>query len=136
MSLEIAKREAEGIVILELKGRLILGDTATLQSESTALLTRGSKQVILDFSSVPFIDSSGLGVMVAIHSQFQNAGGAAKLLHLSKRNLQLLVLTKLSIVFETFDDERAAIDSFFPDRVRNTFDILDFVKSQESEPGK
>lgn len=135
MSLEIAKREVEGVVILKLSGRLILGDTAPLQTEATALLGQGSKQIILDFSSVPFIDSSGLGVMVAMHSQFQNAGGAAKLLHLSKRHLQLLVLTKLSVVFETYDDERAAIDSFFPDRVRNTFDILDFVRSQESEPG-
>jgi anti-sigma B factor antagonist len=135
MSLEIAKREVEGIVILELIGRLVAGGTAALQTEATALLRQGSKQVILDFTSVPFIDSSGLGILVAIHSEFQNADGAAKLLHLSKRNLQLLVLTKLSIVFEIYDDQRAAIDSFFPDRVRNTFDILDFVRSQESEPG-
>jgi anti-sigma B factor antagonist len=133
MSLEIAKRDVEGIVILALDGRLVAGHTDPLQSETSGLLKGGSNRLILDFSSVPFIDSSGLGVLVAIYSEFKNAGGAAKLLHLSERHVQLLVLTKLSILFETYDDERIAIDSFFPDRARRTFDILDFVRSQEGE---
>jgi anti-sigma B factor antagonist len=136
MSLEITKREVEGITILELNGRLVIGQTDGLRSEAATLVGGGSTQVLLDFSSVPFIDSTGLGALVGIHSEFQNAGGAAKLLHLSERHIQLLVLTKLSLVFETYDDEQKAIDSFFPDRARKTFDILDFVRSQESEPGK
>jgi anti-sigma B factor antagonist len=56
-----------------------------------------------------------------------------KLLSVSKRNVQLLILTKLSTVFEMFDDEQAAINSFFPDRERKPFDILEFVKDQEDE---
>jgi anti-sigma B factor antagonist len=82
---------------------------------------------------VSFIDSTGLGTLVMAHTQLQKAGGSVKLLNLSKRNVQLLILTKLSTVFEMFDDEQAAINSFFPDRERKTFDILAFVKEQEDD---
>jgi anti-sigma B factor antagonist len=132
MSFEIQQHAIEDIAVLELHGRLTLGAaTRTLQDEAAKLLSEGSRRAILDFASAPSIDSSGLGVLVAVHSDFQKAGGAVKLLNLSKRHIQLLVLTKLSTVFEIFDDERAAVDSFFPDRAQRRFDILDFVRSQE-----
>jgi anti-sigma B factor antagonist len=134
MSFEIQQHTVENIVVLELHGRLTLGAaTAALQNESAKLLGEGSHRAILDFASAPFIDSAGLGVLISMHSSFQNAGGAVKLLNLSKRDIQLLVLTKLTTVFEVFNDERAAIDSFFPDRAQRRFDILEFIRSQEPD---
>jgi anti-sigma B factor antagonist len=132
MSFEIQQHDVEDIAVLELHGRLTLGEaTATLQGEAVKLLGEGSHRAILDFAAAPFIDSAGLGVLISLHSSFQKAGGAVKLLNLSKRHIQLLVLTKLTTVFEIFNDERAAVDSFFPDRAQRRFDILEFVRSQE-----
>ncbi len=134
MALEIQQREVEGIVILALRGRLVVGQESTdFRRKITQLLEAKQNSIILDMKHVDFIDSTGLGTLVIAHTQLQKAGGAVKLLNVSKRNLQLLILTKLSIVFEMFDDEQAAINSFFPDREQKPFDILQFVKEQEAE---
>jgi anti-sigma B factor antagonist len=132
MALEVQQREIEGIVILDLNGRLIVGSEATdLRRMFTQLLSQGKANAILNLKHVSFIDSTGLGTLVIGHSESQKAQGAMKLLNLSKRSAQLLILTKLTTVFEIFDDEQAAINSFFPDREVKRFDILEFVKSQE-----
>jgi len=112
-----------------------IGDeTLSLQEALRTFLEHNQNRVILDLKNVSFIDSTGLGTLVSAHSAFKKAEGAMKLLHLSERHMQLLVLTKLSTVFELFDDEQKAIDSFFPDREVRHFDILEFVKSQEDNP--
>jgi anti-sigma B factor antagonist len=134
MPLELRQKEVEGIVILELHGRLVMGpESSEFRQKVAQLVSTNHKSIILDMKDVDFIDSTGLGTLVVAHTQLQKAGGSVKLLKLSKRNMQLLVLTKLSTVFEMFDDEQSAIDSFFPDRERKPFDILDFVKEQEDE---
>ena len=133
MGMEVERREIDGIVILGLDGRLVLGPAVSqVQKELDDLLAKGQTRAILDLKRVPFIDSSGLGTLVAGHSAFEKAGGAMRLLHVSQRNIELLVLTKLSTVFHCFDDEQAAIDSFFPEREAKRFDILEFVKSQDT----
>jgi anti-sigma B factor antagonist len=132
MPLEVLEKEMEGIVILELHGRLVAGpEPEDFRRRITELISTGRKSIILDMKHVGFIDSTGLGTLVVAHTQLQKAGGSVKLLNVSKRNLQLMILTKLSTVFEMFDDEQAAINSFFPDRERKPFDILEFVKEQE-----
>jgi anti-sigma B factor antagonist len=132
MPLEVREKEAEGIVILELHGRLVAGpDSGDFRRKIIELINTGRTSIILDMKRVDFIDSTGLGTLVVAHTQLQKAGGSVKLLNVSKRNVQLLILTKLSTVFEMFDDEQAAIDSFFPDREKKPFDILEFVKEQE-----
>jgi anti-sigma B factor antagonist len=134
MSLEIEQKEIEGIVILELDGRLVVGTESTdFRRKITGLISEDHKSIILDMKHVAYIDSTGLGTLVVAHMQLQKAGGSVKLLNVSKRNVQLLILTKLSTVFEMFDQEQTAIDSFFPDRERKPFDILEFVKEQENE---
>jgi anti-sigma B factor antagonist len=134
MPLEVHQREVEGIVILDLSGRLVLGpDASDLRRTFDQLQIRKKNQVILNMKELEYIDSTGLGILVIGHSDVEDAGGAMKLLHLSKRSAQLLILTKLTTVFEIFDDEQAAINSFFPDREVKRFDILEFVKSQEPE---
>ena len=132
MALEMHEKEAEGIIVLELHGRLVAGpDSSDFRRKIADLISSGHKSIILDMKRVDFIDSTGLGTLVVAHTQLQKVGGAVKLLNVSKRNMQLMVLTKLSTVFEMFDNEQAAMDSFFPDRDRKPFDILEFVKEQE-----
>jgi len=134
MPLEVHRREVEGIVILDLAGRLVVGPEAgDLRHRFTQLIAQDAKRIILNLKQVDFIDSTGLGTLIVGHSTVEESGGAIKLLHLTKRTIQLLVLTKLSTIFEIFDDEQAAINSFFPDREVKRFDILEFVRSQEGE---
>ena len=145
MPLAIEQRETEGITIVDLNGRIAAGSEATdLRDTLNRLAESGHPNVILNMQYVHFVDSTGLGILVLGHSAMKQAGGALKLLNLSKRAAQLLILTKLSTVFEMFDDEQAAINSFFPDRDVKRFDILEFVQEQEvqkepsssQEPGK
>lgn len=134
MALELQQREVEGITILDLQGRIVVGSEATdLRRHFTQFTEAGKINTILNLKKVDYIDSTGLGTLVIGHSINQKAGGAMKLLHVPKRSAQLLILTKLTTVFEIFDDEQAAINSFFPDREVKHFDILEFVKSQEGE---
>lgn len=135
MSLEIVHREADGILLLEVDGRLVLGTgLETLQDTVIKKLDAGRIKQVLNLRKVSFIDSSGLGMLVLLHTNLARKGGGLKLLHLSQRHLELLILTKLTEVFEIFDDEQDAINSFYPEREVRRFDILEFVKSQENEP--
>lgn len=134
MALEVQEREVEGITVLDLRGRLVVGPEATdLRRKFTQLLDQDKKNTILNLKQVDYIDSTGLGTLVIGHSINEKTGGSMKLLNVSKRGAQLLILTKLTTVFEIFDDEQAAINSFFPGREIKRFDILDFVKTHESE---
>lgn len=128
------ERVIEGIIILDLHGHLVMGDHATaLRARLHEHVATGQANIVLNLKDAPYIDSTGLGVLVASHTEISRSGGALKLLHLAKRHMELLILTKLATVFETFDDESAAIDSFFPDRKSNSFDILEFVQSQRKD---
>ena len=134
MPLGVQQREIEGITILDLSGRLVAGpEAADLRREFDRLKAKQKNRVILNLKNLEYIDSTGLGTMVIGHSSATDAGGAMKLANLSKRSAQLLILTKLATVFEIFDDEQAAVNSFFPDREIKRFDILEFVKSHEGE---
>lgn len=132
MALQIREREVEGIAIVELDGRLIVGYEASgLRKRLLGFVDEDRVNVVLDLKGVEFIDSTGLGTLVMAHSTMKQAGGAAKLLHLSKRHIELLILTRLTTLFEVFEDEADAINSFFPNREVKRFDILQFVKGTE-----
>lgn len=134
MSLEISQREHEGIVILDAKGRITVGQEAgALRDKVTELAAAGSKYVILNLAHVDYIDSTGLGALVMCATSQRKAGGALKLLNLNRRNIELLVMTKLATVFDLFTDEQDAVNSFFPDRAIKTFDILSFVEQMKKE---
>jgi anti-sigma B factor antagonist len=131
MALDIQEREREGIVILDLKGRLIVGEpVSSLREKIRELADAGKVSVILGLENLEYIDSTGLGGLVISYTTLKKAGGALKILNLSKRNVELLVLTKLTTVFELFNDEQDAVNSFFPNRQIRKFDILDFVQQQ------
>lgn len=133
MSLDIQKREREGIVLLDLSGRLTAGEAGILRETITDLLGAGKHQAVLNLQEVDYIDSTGLGSMVIGFTSLRKAGGALKLMNLSRRNVELIVLTKLETVFEIFSDEQSAVNSFFPNRDIKRFDILQFIQQQRKE---
>ena len=131
MSLEITETEREGVVILALKGRLTMGESGAVREKVNQVVARGQLNIIFDLAHCDYIDSTGLGSMVICYTTLKKAGGALKLVNLNKRNIELLILTKLSTVFEVFADEQDAVNSFFPEREIKHFDILSFVQQQK-----
>jgi len=134
MSLDITQREHEGITILDFKGRITVGKEASaLRDKTSALIAAGTKDVILNLAHVDYIDSTGLGALVMCSTTQRRAGGNLKLVNLNRRNIELLVMTKLATVFDLFTDEQDAVNSFFPDREIKAFDILNFVEQMKKE---
>ena len=131
MPLEITESEREDVVILTLKGRLALGESNLVREKITALSAAGKHKIVVDLSSVEYIDSTGLGVLVICFTSLKRQGGALKLVNPNKRNVELLLLTKLHTVFEVFNEAQDAVNSFFPDRQIKHFDILSFVQQQD-----
>ena len=134
MHLHIQQRDREGITLLDLKGRLVAGDeSGAFRDVIETLAKDGPAKIILNMREVDFIDSLGLGTMVMCYTRLKKTGGVAKLSLLNRRNLELLLLTKIDTIFEVFDDETEAVNSFFPDRAIRRFDILDFVQGMQRE---
>ena len=134
MALEIHKNEHEGVVVLEMKGRITVGPEATgLREAVSGVVSSGQKNLVLNLKQVDFIDSTGLGALVMSSTSMRKIGGTVKLLNLNRRNIELLVMTKLATVFEIFTDEQDAVNSFFPDRKVQGFDILNFVQQLKNE---
>jgi anti-sigma B factor antagonist len=129
--LEITSRDREGVRILDLSGKLTVGGASELREKVTAEAANGGLQQLLNLKEVEYIDSTGLGTMVICFMAVQKAGGVLKLVNLNRRNLELVLLTKLSTVFQIFNEEQEAINSFFPDREIKHFDILSFVQQQK-----
>ena len=134
MAFDINQREREGVIILDFKGRLKAGDEATRFRDKIAELDQaGSRNLVANMEGVDYIDSTGLGALVMCATSLRKNGGNMKLLHLNRRNIELLVMTKLATVFEIFNDEQDAINSFYPDRKIKSFDILDFVQQMKKQ---
>ncbi len=132
MPLEIRQREHEGIAILDLEGRITVGPEAgKLRETLQQLAGSGIRDLILNLVGVDYIDSTGLGALVVCYTTLRKAGGRLKLENMTRRNIELLVYTKLTTVFEIFNDEQDAVNSFFPDRQIKHFDILSFVRGQD-----
>ena len=111
--MEISERIVGGITILDLSGKLTISDGAQLlKDKSESLVFQGRKQIIVNLGAVPYIDSGGLGQLVACYTTLTKAGGRLTLINLNTRNHDLLSITKLVAVFDTFDTERDAIESY------------------------
>ena len=134
MRLEITQREREGIVLLDLKGRITAGaEVGAFRTAFEQATKDASQKLILNLQLIDFIDSTGLGGIVMCSTRIGTTGGKVKLVHLNRRNMELLVMTKLDTIFEIFDDETEAVNSFFPDREIKRFDILSFVRQIRDE---
>jgi anti-sigma B factor antagonist len=134
MALDIQQKEREGVTILDLKGRITVGPEASALRDTVGALnaTPGIK-LILNLAGVDYIDSTGLGALVMCATTLRKNNGNIKLLNLTRRNIELLVMTKLATVFEIFTDEQDAVNSYYPDRKLKTFDILSFVQEMKKE---
>lgn len=132
MNLTIDKREAEGIVFLDLIGPLILGkQDSDLRDQLNLLLQARKVTVALNLLKVTKIDSTGLGMIVAAHVRLNKEGGRLVLFGLNPTHMSLMLFTKLDTVFEIYPTEQDAVSSFFPDRTAKSNDILAFVQSQD-----
>ena len=111
--MEIEERLLENVVIVDLKGKLTLGEGDELLKEKIDnLMQQGHRNLLLNLESVPYIDSAGLGGIVHVYSTVKRKGGTLKLVNLTKRITDLLTITKLLTVFDTFDSEAEAVSSF------------------------
>ena len=111
--MQIQERAVGDVMVLDLKGKITLGEgDELLKDKVNSLVNQGHKKIVLNLADVPYIDSAGLGEIVRTYTTVSRQGGNLKLLNLTKRITDLLAITKLLTVFETFDSEQDAIRSF------------------------
>jgi anti-sigma B factor antagonist len=111
--MQIDERTVDGVTILDMKGKMTLGDgDELLRKRVTGVVERGCKKILLNLGDVPYVDSAGLGEIVRTYTTVSRQGGSLKLLNLTKRITDLLSITKLLTVFDTFDSEGEAVKSF------------------------
>lgn len=111
--MHIEQKDVGDVTILELKGKMTLGEgDELLKDKVNSLLHQGRTKVVLNLEGVPYIDSAGLGEIVRTYTSVSRQGGKLKLLGLTKRITDLLSITKLLTVFETYDNEQEAVRSF------------------------
>ena len=111
--MQIEERIVNDVTVLDLKGKLTLGDgDELLKDKINSLIQQGRKSILLNLEAVPYIDSAGLGEIVRTYTTVSRQGGKLKLVHLTKRITDLLMITKLLTVFETFDTESEALKSY------------------------
>ncbi|HTV04317.1 MAG TPA: STAS domain-containing protein [Acidobacteriaceae bacterium] len=111
--MKITTRQVDGVTILDLSGRITLGEGSVLLRDAVRdLLAKGSKRILLNLGDVNYIDSSGIGELVSAYTTARNQGGELKLLNLTKKVHDLLQITKLYTVFDVKDDEASAVASF------------------------
>lgn len=113
MSVDLHNRQAGDVTIIDVSGRITLGEGAsTLRNAISAMARDGNKKLLLNLAEVSYIDSSGLGVLVSGFATLRNQGGTLSLLNVMARVKDLLLITKLYTVFEVFDNEATALRSF------------------------
>jgi len=111
--LNIKKRQAGDVTILDLDGEVRIGDSATaLRTSIRELVAGGSQKILLNLGGVKYIDSSGIGELIANYTTVGRTGGQLKLLNLTEKVQDLLVITKLLTVFDVYDNEADALASF------------------------
>src|SRR5512147_1419273 len=111
--MHIEERKVGEVVVLDLKGKITLGEgDELLKDKINSLVNQGFNKLLLNLEGVPYIDSAGLGEIVRTYTTVSRQGGSLKLLNLTKRITDLLSITKLLTVFETFDSESDALKSF------------------------
>jgi anti-sigma B factor antagonist len=111
--LSIEQRQAKDITVLDLEGDITIGEGASeIHNAIKRLMEHGNFNIILNLAAVDYLDSAGLGKLISAYTSLRKEGGELKLLNLTKNVEDVLVITKLVTVFEVFEDEAAAINSF------------------------
>jgi anti-sigma B factor antagonist len=111
--MDIKERVIGGVSILDLSGKIVLGEgDLQIKDRIRDLLADGQKRILLNLADVNYIDSAGLGALISSYTTTRRDGGNLKLVNLTKRIQDLLAITKLITVFDTFEDEKQAVESF------------------------
>ena len=112
--MHISERSVGEVMIVDVSGKITLGEggDAALKDKMRSLVQQGQKKLLLNLGDVSYVDSAGLGEIVQAYATMNKGGGALKLLNITKRIKDLLSITKLLTVFDTFDDEADAVRSF------------------------
>lgn len=109
----IDTRTSNGVTILDIHGKITIGEgSAEIRNKVRDLLQAGRKHILLNLGDVSYVDSSGIGELVSSYTTVTNQGGDLKLLNLTRKLRELLAITKLLTVFDSYDDEKEAIESF------------------------
>ena len=112
-SVKISTRQVDGVTVLDISGRITLGEgSVQLRDAVRDLLAKGQKHILLNLGDVSYIDSSGIGELVSAFTTVKNQGGELKLLNLTRKVHDLLQITKLYTVFDVKDDEASAISAY------------------------
>jgi anti-sigma B factor antagonist len=112
MQLKLAKKTVDGILVIGCSGRIVFGEESSLLREEVKKALQDNKRIVLNLGDVSYIDSGGLGTLVALHTTALSAGATIKLANLTKRVGDLLQVTKLLTVFDVHDSEYKALESF------------------------
>ena len=113
MTMKASTRQVDGVTVVDLSGRITLGEgSVVLRDTVRDLISHGDKRILLNLGDVTYIDSSGIGELVSAFTTVRNQGGELKLLNLTKKVHDLLQITKLYTVFDVKDDEAAAVKAF------------------------
>jgi anti-sigma B factor antagonist len=111
--MDIKERVVESVSVLDLSGKIVLGEgDLQIKDRIKDLLSDGQRKILLNLGDVSYIDSAGLGALISSYATVKREGGQLKLVNLTKRVQDLLAITKLITVFDTFDSEKEAIDSY------------------------
>src|SRR5436189_4014846 len=111
--MDIKERVVDGVSVLDLSGKIVLGEgDGQIRERIKDLLSDGQRKVLLNLGDVSYIDSAGLGALISSYATAKREGGQLKLVNLTKRVQDLLAITKLITVFETFDSEKEALESY------------------------
>jgi anti-sigma B factor antagonist len=113
--MDIKERVVEGVSVLDLSGKIVLGEgDGQVRDRIKDLLSDGQRRILLNLGDVNYIDSAGLGALISSYTTTKREGGQLKLVNLTRRIQDLLAITKLITVFDTYDDEKEALASFTP----------------------
>jgi anti-sigma B factor antagonist len=112
VQLKLSNRTVDDILVVDCAGRIVFGEESAELRENVKKLIAQSGRIVLNLANVSYIDSGGLGTLVALYTTARNAGGSIKLANLTERVGDLLQVTKLLTVFEVFDSEKGALESF------------------------
>jgi len=113
VALKTTTREVDGVTVVALDGRIVLGEESNaLRERVKSLVAEGKKKIVLNMANISFIDSAGLGTLVAAHHSAKGQGASLRLCHLGAKFSEVLQITKLMTIFEVYNTEAEAVASF------------------------
>jgi len=121
VALKMTSREVDGVTVIAMDGRIVLGEESNaLRENLKTVVAEGKKKVVLNMDNITFIDSAGLGTLVAAHHSARNQGASLRLCHLGTKFQEVLQITKLMTIFEVYNTEAEAIASFKSNPISST----------------